>query len=350
MNYSGVRSLIICGAVKNSLKQYNSRSLKELVSLHCNFCTFLCLNYQKKDPSKYEQVDNKKYASLVRSVVSMKISSQTPETLLGEDTLLYGPIVKLKQVREELTPENLLNLPPFLNPEHQGSQQEPVSVIKPPLQVPLQTNGRKTRLPSVTQILQLTMSLEQAFYLERWKRRMIKELGPDGFKAYTKNVLSRGQLFHSALEDALLSSKIPETDNEDVAGYLQSVKGILEDVTGIRVLESVVNHLPLQYTGLVDCVAEYRGKLCVIDWKTSEKPKPYFRNTFDNPLQVAAYAGALNFDDNYDFQVEQGLIVVAYKDGRPAHAHFMEPELFLTCWHRWLVRLQKYKEKVSALS
>lgn len=38
----------------------------------------------------------------------------------------------------------------------------------------------------------------------------------------------------------------------------------------------------------------FRNILCVIDWKTSKKIKPTIRDTFDNPIQIAAYIGAIN--------------------------------------------------------
>ncbi|XP_073528588.1 mitochondrial genome maintenance exonuclease 1 [Phyllobates terribilis] len=309
-------------------------------------CSFLS---RKKKVNGYEDVNQQKYADLVRTVTTSKTSSQTPERIFEEDSFLYGKVLKSKDPSQGSEPKVLQNRVPLANPN-----KVLLSVVNTDPNIPVKiglpgksqmTNGR---LPSVTRILQQTMPMEQAFYLERWKQRMIMELGEEGFIEYTAAVFSQGKLFHAQIEDLLLSeeqyTQKPE-DTDALVGYMNSVEHVLSDVGGVRTLESAVVHSVLQYSGFVDCVAKYRGKLCVIDWKTSEKQKAHLKNTFDNPLQVAAYIGAINHDRNYNFQVDCGLIVIAYKDGSPAHAHFMDSEICLHYWDKWLLRLEEFKEK-----
>ncbi|NXR98461.1 MGME1 exonuclease, partial [Oxylabes madagascariensis] len=296
---------------------------------------------KKKKGNSYEQVDQEKYKNLVHSVTSYKTSAQTPETILEEDNLLYGPPAKHRPPIKAgtKTPKNWV---PLINPSKR------ILPVSSDSNVPMQIGLQRTKMPSVTRILQQTLSPQQVFYLERWKQKMIEEIGKEGFEEYTKNLFLQGELFHSALESIFLSEEMAARDQgEDdvVAGYLSSVEHVLEDISEVKALESGVHHKTLQYVGLVDCVAKYRGQLCVIDWKTSEKPKPFLQNTYDNPLQVAAYIGAINHDANYDFQVRCGLIVVAYKDGSPAHPHFMDPDLCSQYWNKWLLRLEEYMDK-----
>lgn len=44
----------------------------------------------------------------------------------------------------------------------------------------------KLDLPSVTKILNITMSAKSKTVLENWKKGMIENLGEDGFNKYTK--------------------------------------------------------------------------------------------------------------------------------------------------------------------
>ncbi|KAM6144307.1 mitochondrial genome maintenance exonuclease 1 [Erethizon dorsatum] len=303
------------------------------------FCTssYSC-GPKKKNP--YEDVDQARYSRLVRSVLSFRDPVQTPESLLEEDALLFGPVSKAKPPKQ-----NEARVPrkwfPILNPERslKPNTREPSA----PLKIPLQ----RSAMPSVTRVLQRTMTAEQISCLERWRQRMILELGEDGFAEYTSNIFLQGKRFHEALESVLSAQGRVNEGDEGLlhCGYIRSVQHLLEDVRSVRALESAVQHGTLKYAGLLDCVAEFRGELCVIDWKTSEKPKPFLRNTYDNPLQVVAYMGALNHDANYSFQARCGLIVVAYKDGSPAHAHFLDPELCSHYWAKWLLRLEEYSEK-----
>ncbi|KAI1886365.1 hypothetical protein AGOR_G00213270 [Albula goreensis] len=304
-------------------------------------------NARKKD-SQYGSVDTEKYSSLVRSVVSSRVSCQTPASLEEEDEHIYGPVVKSKPPTERPAAKAPKNHFPLVANPGEISDPKPEAEEGPPTRIALQRGAGRGSTPSVTRILQQTMPPEQAFYLERWKQRMIAELGEEGFKEYTLNIFRQGKQFHSALESVFMPDTAPAEEgerSEAVEGYMESISHVLEDIGGVRAIESMVTHQPLGYLGLVDCVAQYRGRLCVIDWKTSEKPKPYLHNTYDNPLQVAAYIGALNSDSNYAYQVESGLIVVAYKDGSPAHPHFMTSDLCQQYWKKWLLRLEEFVEK-----
>ncbi|XP_047207540.1 mitochondrial genome maintenance exonuclease 1 isoform X1 [Girardinichthys multiradiatus] len=328
--------------------------LPESTSLTVNHFSAVHRLTSPRRNSPYSSVDSERYSSLVKSVMSSRVSTQTPESLQAEDDNIYGPVVKA-QMPSRTEPRVPKTLHPFLNSDRALETDEPEA--GPPARILLNRGQSRAFIPSVTRVLQQTLSPEQIFYLERWKRRMIAELGEEGFKEYSQNVFRQGKLFHSALEGILTSAEtwknrhLSETPGcpPDIQGYIQSISHVLEDVSAVRAIESTVQHGALNYLGIVDCVARYRGVLCVIDWKTSEKPKPFLSNTYDNPVQVAAYAGALNSDANYKYQVENGLIVVAYKDGSPAHAHQVNSELMSEYWKTWLLRLEEFREPSNKL-
>ncbi|KAK7815803.1 hypothetical protein U0070_025263 [Myodes glareolus] len=318
------------------LRHLNRFSVKPSPLVSFSTSSYLC-RQKKKNP--YETVDQGKYSRLVRSVLS-KGPAQTPESLFKEDDVLFGPVCKHRAPEKNepaRVPENWF---PIFNEQRSGKPHPRAS--SGPLKIPLQRH----ETPSVTRILQQTMTPEQSFFLERWKQRMILELGEDGFAEYTSNTFLQGKQFHEALESILSPQEDLERREEHLqSGYIKSVQHILKEISGVQALESAVQHEALKYVGMLDCVAEYQGKLCLIDWKTSEKPKPFIQNTYDNPLQVVAYMGAVNHDAHYSFQVQCGLIVVAYKDGSPAHPHFMDEELCSKYWAKWLLRLEEYTEK-----
>lgn len=144
------------------------------------FSCFPGLRARKKN-NQYGDVDSEHYSSLVKAVVSTRISSQTPESTENEDQLIYGPIVKsTSQVCRALKiPWPLLNdTKPVLGAETvEGSM----------TRISLPVGSDRTSIASVTKILQKTMSTQQVFYLERWKKRKIAELGVEGFNEYSNS-------------------------------------------------------------------------------------------------------------------------------------------------------------------
>lgn len=91
----------------------------------------------------------------------------------------------------------------------------------------------------------------------------------------------------------------------------------------------------------------FRDELCAFEWKTSEKAKPKLTSTYDAPVQLCAYLGALNADPRYDLVVKHGRVVVAYKNGDLANVFELTETDLRKYWLIWLQRLQEYWIRVK---
>ncbi|XP_068419488.1 mitochondrial genome maintenance exonuclease 1-like [Eschrichtius robustus] len=134
----------------------------------------------KKKVNRYEEVDQKKYSDLVRSVLSFRGHAQTPHPLFEEDALLYGPVRKCKAPKQEEETGGPRNWGPIFSLE---KSRKPNATNDPT--IPLKITLQRNMIPRVTRVLQQTMNSEQTSCLERWKQWMILELGEDGFAEYT---------------------------------------------------------------------------------------------------------------------------------------------------------------------
>lgn len=128
---------------------------------------------------------------------------------------------------------------------------------------------------------------------------------------------------------------------------------VLERISDVAALESSVvwrhpdpRYHDIGFAGTVDCIARLgeRGVLALIDWKTSNRHRATLADLYDYPLQAVAYAGAANYDRNYDYlndYIRSATIVVAYAD-RPADVFEMDEAECGTLWSKWLQRLDAF--------
>lgn len=154
--------------------------------------------------------------------------------------------------------------------------------------------------PSVTTV---TGYAKKAFFAE-WRKNNPEE---------AKRVTVRGTRFHSLVEKYLNNEELDRSkiNFADLFLFSQAEEEI-NKIDNIHLLESTLWSDTLKLAGRVDCIAEYAGKLSVIDFKSASKEKPasdikeYF-------MQATAYA--IMYQERYGKAIDNIVIIMSSEDG-----------------------------------
>ena len=158
--------------------------------------------------------------------------------------------------------------------------------------------------PSVTTVT----GLHTAKGIAEWRKRV----GNEEANRISAKASSRGTRIHQYCED-YLRGNVFEADMFDLEMF-NSIKFLLDDIDNIHCLEDPLYSDHLQIAGTVDCIGEFQGKLSVIDFKTSSKPKD--RDDIHNYfMQTAAYAVA--FEERTGIPIGRLVIIMAVDNDDP---------------------------------
>lgn len=104
--------------------------------------------------------------------------------------------------------------------------------------------------------------------LQKWKDRV----GEEAANAIGFRASNRGEAVHELIEKYLDNEALPKV-MPHIMQSLNSLKPFLHRIGTIYAQECPLYSKHLGVAGRVDCVAEFDGKLSIIDFKTSLKPK-----------------------------------------------------------------------------
>ncbi len=158
--------------------------------------------------------------------------------------------------------------------------------------------------PSVTTVT----GLHTAKGIAEWRKRV----GEEQATKISTQAAKRGTKVHQLCEDYLRNGSVePDIFHAEMFG---SIRPLLDQIDNIHCLETPLWSDFLQVAGTVDCIAEFQGKLSVIDFKTSSKPKD--RDDIHNYfMQTSAYAVA--FEERTGIPVGRMVIIMAVENDDP---------------------------------
>ena len=158
--------------------------------------------------------------------------------------------------------------------------------------------------PSVTTVT----GLHSKQSIMEWR----KKVGEEAANKISNRAATRGTRIHTLCESYLRGESV-EPDIFDQEIY-KGLVPYLDKINNIHALEDPLYSDHLEVAGTVDCIAEYDGKLAVIDFKTSSKVKQrdWITGYF---MQTSAYAVA--FEERTGIPVGRMVIIMGVDDHEP---------------------------------
>ena len=163
------------------------------------------------------------------------------------------------------------------------------------------------RYPSVTTVL--GYKIKPA--IKAWRKRV----GEQQANKISRQSSVRGTKIHGVCED-YLNNKDLDTEKLSFVetDMFNNMRTYLDKIDNIHCIEQFLYSDHLRLSGQVDCIAEYEGKLSIIDFKTSAKlkKKSYIKNYF---AQCAAYA--IMFEERTGVPIDNSVIIIGVQDEEP---------------------------------
>lgn len=159
--------------------------------------------------------------------------------------------------------------------------------------------------PSVTTVL----GANDNDWLEEWK----KNVGEEKANQISSRASRRGTRIHKLMEDHFTTGDVQCASIFDEVTY-KSLLPVLAKINNIIVQEGRLYSDFLRSAGTVDLVANYDGKISVVDWKTSRRPK-YKSEISHYFMQSSAYAYMMW--ELFQIPIRQVVIVIAVDDDLP---------------------------------
>lgn len=190
--------------------------------------------------------------------------------------------------------------------------------------------GRRYKVPgSVIEYESMTTALgkrpEKIQALKEWRQRV----GEQEAQKISTQASRTGTNVHQIAEDYLNNNKdyIKDKMPIEVDMFNKLKPALDESIDEVYGIEMSLYSNKFKLAGRTDCIAKWNGKLSVIDFKTSTKPKKE-EWIEDYRLQCAGYS--FMFEELYNKKIEQNIILITVKITGELQIFTSEPDKYLT--------------------